>query len=66
MHWERALLFSLTLVVVSILEWPILLSRGLFELLWIPVLIRTALLLLLAIVFARISLERSHIRENSG
>jgi hypothetical protein len=66
MHWERALLFSLTFVVVSILEWPILLSRGLFELLWIPVLIRTALLVLLAIVFARISLERSLVGEEYG
>jgi len=32
-----------------ILEWPVLLSRGRFDLLWLTVMIRTAILILLAV-----------------
>jgi hypothetical protein len=45
-----ALGFGLNLVAVSLLEWPVLLSRGAFDLLWVPVVLRTLLLVLLALV----------------
>jgi hypothetical protein len=47
--------FSLNLILVSLLEWPILLSRGRFDLLWIPVLLRTLLLIFLAIEKSRLT-----------
>lgn len=50
--------FSLNLIFISLLEWPILLSRGRFDLLWLPVVIRTMLLVLLSITFGRIVLSR--------
>jgi hypothetical protein len=34
---------------VAILEWPVLLSRGRFDLLWVTVVVRTTLLILLAV-----------------
>jgi hypothetical protein len=49
----QALGFGLNLVAISLVEWPLLITRGLFDLLWIPVVIRTALVVLLAFVLAR-------------
>jgi hypothetical protein len=49
---RQSLGFGLNLVAISLLEWPVLLSRGRFDLLWIPIVIRTALILLLAITLA--------------
>ena len=45
----RASLYVVALTAVVILEWPVLLSRGRFDLLWLTVTIRTALLILLAV-----------------
>lgn len=41
--------FSLTLVLISLLEWPILLSRGRFDFLWLPISLRVIVFILLAI-----------------
>jgi hypothetical protein len=49
----RAVIYAASLVMVSLLEWPILLSRGRFDLLWLPVVIRTLLILLLGIECGR-------------
>lgn len=49
--WRRAVLFSVILILISIVEWPILLSRGRVDFLWIPVAIRSIVLILLAIAF---------------
>ncbi len=46
---RRAALFSISLALVALLEWPILLSRGRFDLLALPVLLRTTIMILLAI-----------------
>ncbi len=46
---RRAALFSISLALVALLEWPILLSRGRFDLLALPVLLRTVIMILLAI-----------------
>jgi hypothetical protein len=46
---KRSLLFALLLVLVSLVEWPLLLSRGLFDLIWIPIVLRTFLFLLLLV-----------------
>lgn len=54
----RGIGFSLNLIFVSLLEWPILLSRGRFDLLWLPIVIRTMLLVLLAVAFGRVALSR--------
>jgi hypothetical protein len=45
----RAALYVVALTAVVILEWPVLLSRGRFDLLWLTVTVRTALLILLAV-----------------
>lgn len=52
-----ALGFSLNLVAVALVEWPLLLSRRRFDLLWLPVVLRTLLLILLCIAFAEIFLK---------
>jgi hypothetical protein len=47
--FSEALALGLNLVLITLLEWPILLSRGRFDLLWLPVLLRTGLFILLVI-----------------
>ncbi len=49
---RRAVLFGAALVLVSLLEWPVLLSRGYFSLIWAPIILRTFLLVGLAVLFA--------------
>jgi hypothetical protein len=48
-----AALMAFTLILVNLLEWPLLLSRGLFWSLWVIVPLRTALIGLLALAFAK-------------
>jgi hypothetical protein len=45
---RQAALFGSALLLVNLLEWPVLLSRGLFDTLWLTVSLRTLLLALLA------------------
>lgn len=54
---RRAALFSFSLAIVVLLEWPVLLTRGRFDLLALPVLLRTLLMLLLAFELWKISRE---------
>lgn len=56
---RTAALVGTTLIFVNLLEWPILLSRGLFWALPISILLRTFLLVILAIEFD------AHLRTNS-
>jgi hypothetical protein len=49
---RHAALLTMTFLLVNLLEWPILLSRGLFNLLPLTVLTRTLLLVLAGILFA--------------
>ncbi len=42
-------LYVAVLTAVAILEWPVLLSRGRFDLLWLTVILRTAVMVLLAV-----------------
>jgi hypothetical protein len=42
-------LYVAVLAAVAILEWPVLLSRGRFDLLWLTVILRTAVMVLLAV-----------------
>jgi hypothetical protein len=51
----RSALFVVALTAVAILEWPVLLSRGRFDLLWLTVTIRTAVLILLAVEAWRVA-----------
>jgi hypothetical protein len=50
----EALLVSLTLVLVNLLEWPVLLSRGFFTGLWLTIPLRTLLLLVLGYAFWKV------------
>ncbi len=54
--YRLAIVFSINLIRISILEWPVLLSRGRFDLLWLPILTRSAILLLLSLEFSRLAL----------
>ena len=56
---KRNLLLALILVLVNLLEWPILLSRGLFQFLEEIILLRTAIFILLAVLFAQIILKKN-------
>ena len=59
---RQAFLFVAVFALVGLLEWPVLLSRGYFSFLWVPVVLRTLLLLVLAIAFAgSVSLKGSGI-----
>jgi len=49
---SRGVLLSLALVVVSLLEWPILLSRGAFESLYLTVPVRTVLVAAMGVLMA--------------
>lgn len=57
--YNQALLFAVVWVLVSLLEWPIILSRGLFDLLWLPIFVRTVVLVLTAISFYQNQYETS-------
>jgi len=43
---KKGLLIVITLILVNLLEWPVLLSRGLFNDLWVTVMLRTLVLTL--------------------
>jgi hypothetical protein len=47
----RAYLFTLVLILVNLLEWPLMMSRGYFEGLNITIPLRTLIIILLAVVF---------------
>jgi hypothetical protein len=57
---NRSRLLALILVLVNLLEWPILLSRGWFQFLEEIVLLRTAIFILLALLFVQIILKQDH------
>jgi 4-amino-4-deoxy-L-arabinose transferase-like glycosyltransferase len=50
---RTGILFCVLMGLVSFFEWPVLLSRGMTQWLWIPVVARTVLLLGLAVASAR-------------
>ena len=50
---RRSVLFILVLSFVNLAEWPVLLSRGLFQWLYLTVVLRTALLVLLLVEVRR-------------
>ncbi|NIS79400.1 MAG: DUF2029 domain-containing protein [Anaerolineales bacterium] len=62
----RSIIFCINLVFVSLLEWPILLSRGRFDLLWAPVILRTLILLVLSLEFGRTALKPLGLRVRGG
>jgi hypothetical protein len=48
-------LYLAVLTAVAILEWPVLLSRGRFDLLWLTVTLRTTVMVLLAVEAWRVA-----------
>ena len=59
---RQAFLFGAVLILIGLLEWPVLLARGYFSMIWAPILLRTFLLAVLAASFARsVSLKWSGI-----
>lgn len=60
---REALLFGCAFVVVNLLEWPVLLSRGYFWGLWLTIPLRTVLLIIFSFTSARYLLSsRSSLR----
>lgn len=51
LDWRNARLLTLLLVMINLLEWPVLLSRGWFTLLPVTIIMRTVLLILAGILF---------------
>lgn len=58
---NRSRLLALVLVMVNLLEWPILLSRGWVQFLDEIILLRTVIFIMLALLFAHIVLKKDHI-----
>ena len=62
----RGALYSVALTSVAILEWPVLLSRGRFDLLWVTVAVRTLVMVVLAVDAWRITRgESSSVRAST-
>jgi len=57
---ERAVLYLVVLTFINIAEWPVLLSRGMNEWLYLTVLLRTGIFLLLAVELWRKVQRTSH------
>jgi len=60
LEWRYGKLISVAIVVINLLEWPVLLSRGWFSMLPVTVIIRTFLLILAAGLFVK-SLQAKNI-----
>jgi hypothetical protein len=52
---RKATLLAVIMVLVNLMEWPVLLSRGYFNSLWFTIPLRTALTVLLAVEFGKAS-----------
>jgi len=61
---RHASLLSVSFILVNVLEWPLLLSRGLFELLPVTVLLRTVLFAFSAWLFGRQLVKKWQIEAN--
>jgi hypothetical protein len=57
---NQAILASLIAILVNLLEWPLLLSRGLFEYLPGTILFRSAVYVLIAIMLVGVVIENNH------
>ncbi len=57
---RQAFLFALVLVLVNLLEWPVMLSRGFFWALWMTIPLRTLILGAFAAAFYRAMREEAH------
>lgn len=60
---ERAALYMVVLTFVNIAEWPVLLSRGLNQWLYLTVPLRTAMLVLLLVETAKRTMREIHISD---
>lgn len=56
---RRGLILTGLLVLVNFAEWPIIISRGRSDLLWMTILLRTAIIIILVVLFAKIGLQNS-------
>jgi hypothetical protein len=55
---QQAVLFSAALILINLLEWPLLLSRGLFSYLWVTIVFRTLVLAILVLAWGKIIFAR--------
>lgn len=62
----RPVLVGLVVLLVNLLEWPLLLSRGLFQFLPAVVILRTVIFALIAVMFAGVVIEPKGITQESG
>jgi len=51
---RQAALLGAVLVMLNLLEWPVLLSRGLFWGLWVTILLRALILVVMALSFYQV------------
>jgi hypothetical protein len=63
---NQGLLFTGVLIFVNLLEWPVLLSRGLFNQMWVTIILRTIVIFLLGIGWYQISTSTIHSIEGNS
>jgi hypothetical protein len=63
---RRGWLYVAVLTAVAILEWPVLLSRGRFDLLWLTVILRTAVMVVLAAAAWKAALDAAPAQAQAG
>ena len=63
---REGVLMALVWVLINLLEWPILLSRGYFQALWVIIPVRTLLLILLVIVFWQVVVQMASNDRTQG
>jgi len=56
---ERGMFYIIGMMLTSLIEWPLLLSRGRFDLLWLTVPLRTLVLLLLTITLVPVIIQKT-------
>jgi hypothetical protein len=60
---RQGAIYAILLILINFVEWPLLISRGRIDLVWMTILLRTMVLILLALMFSRLSLQVGSERE---
>lgn len=54
---RQGTILAILFILINFVEWPLLISRGRTDLVWMTILLRTIVLILLAVLFSQISLK---------
>jgi hypothetical protein len=60
---RQGAIFAILFILINFVEWPLLISRGRIDLVWMTIVLRTIVLILLALMFSRISFQVGVERE---